>query len=105
MNKNHIYVDTNVIIGATSGKEEDKQCLQYLYNLKGKKLFLSCLSIAQFVSVFQKTKDNSFIRSRVNKFLTKFNIISFTKEDIEAYLISEDIGYDSKYCSYHFYQI
>ena len=28
-----------------------------------------------------------------------------TKEDIEAYLISEDIGYDSKYCSYDFYQI
>ena len=28
-----------------------------------------------------------------------------TKEDIEAYLISEDIGYDSKYCSYHFYEI
>ena len=28
-----------------------------------------------------------------------------TKEDIEAYLISEDIGYDPKYCSYEFYQI
>lgn len=28
-----------------------------------------------------------------------------TKEDIEAYLISEDIGYDSTYCSYDFYQI
>ena len=28
-----------------------------------------------------------------------------TKEDIEAYLISEDIGYDPKYCSYDFYQI
>ena len=28
-----------------------------------------------------------------------------TKEDIEASLISEDIGYDSKYCSYDFYQI
>ena len=28
-----------------------------------------------------------------------------TKEDIEAYLISEDIGYDPKYCSYDCYQI
>ena len=28
-----------------------------------------------------------------------------TKEDIEAYLISEDIGYDSKYCSYDCYPI
>lgn len=77
MNKNHIFVDTNILIGAYADKEADKQCLQYLYSLKGKKLFLSALSVSQFVSVMQKKFDNARIREWVKYILLKFNIVSF----------------------------
>ncbi|MBR5029298.1 MAG: PIN domain-containing protein [Bacteroidales bacterium] len=86
MNKNHIFVDTNILIGAYTGKQTDKQCLQYLFSLKGKKLYVSALSISQFVSVLQKKMDNEFIREKVRYLLLKFNIISFQKDDIEKSL-------------------
>lgn len=82
MNVNHIFVDTNVLIGWWRGVKEDSDCLKYLFSLRGKRLYISSLSIAQFVSVFQKTKPNEEIRKAVNALLAKFNIISFTEKDI-----------------------
>lgn len=82
MNGNHIFVDTNVLIGWKAGIEDDKNCLKYLFSLQGKLLYTSSLSIAQFVSVFQKTLKNNEIRKAVNALLAKFDIISFTEKDI-----------------------
>lgn len=86
MNANHIFVDTNVLIGWQAGIKSDSDCLKYLFSLRGKKLYTSSLSIAQFVSVFQKTLKNDEIRKAVNALLAKFNIISFTEKDITASL-------------------
>lgn len=81
-NVNHIFVDTNVLIGAWANKKDDKDCLQYLFSLKGKKLYTSSLSIAQLASVFQKKKTNADIRTIINDLMKKFSILSFTKDDI-----------------------
>lgn len=90
MNKNHIFIDTNILVGAYSGKEADRQCLQYLFSLTGKTLFVSALSVSQFVSVMQKKYDNQQIREWVKYFLLKFNIVSFQREDIEKSLLYEN---------------
>lgn len=86
MDSNRIFVDTNVIVGAWSGRQNDEKCLHYLYSLKGKKLFLSSLSIAQFVSIFQKKRTNDEIKAQVKYLLTKFNVIGFSEKDIEKSL-------------------
>lgn len=83
MNVNHIFVDTNVLIGYWAGIDDDCRCLKYLFTLRGKRLYTSSLSIAQFVSVFQKTKPNAEIRKAVNELTAKFNILSFTEKDIK----------------------
>ncbi|MDD3405919.1 MAG: type II toxin-antitoxin system VapC family toxin [Paludibacteraceae bacterium] len=83
MNHNHIFVDTNVLIGAYSNRQNDKLCLQYIYSLKGKKLYTSTLSIAQLVSVFQKTKANEEIKTIVRSIIQKFTVIGFVQNDIE----------------------
>ena len=85
-NINHIFVDTNVLIGAWSSKKSDKDCLQYLFSLIGKKLYISSLSIAQLTSVFQKKKTNREIRSIVAELMNRFTVLSFTKDDIAASL-------------------
>ncbi len=90
MNRNHIFIDTNILIGACVGKQDDMLCLRYLYSLTGKKLYVSSLSISQFVSVMQKKMDNDVIRDKVKYWLKKFNIISFQKEDIEKSLMFEN---------------
>ena len=82
MNGNHIFVDTNVLIGWWVGNKEDVNCIKYLFSLRGKRLYTSALSIAQFVSVLQKTESNADIRKAVNSLLAKFNIISFAEKDI-----------------------
>ena len=83
MDGNRIFVDTNVLIGAWAGKQNDTRCLQYLFSLKGKKLYASTLSIAQFVSVFQKKKTASEIRKQVKYYLSKFVLIGFYEADVE----------------------
>ena len=65
VNPNHIFVDTNVLIGGYSGDprfQKDTACLHYLYSLTGKKLYISTLSVAQLISTFQKKKSNDEIR-------------------------------------------
>jgi len=83
LNPNNIFVDTNVLIGAFSDKQQDKRCLDYLFSLKGKHLFISVLSVAQLVSVFQKRKTNTVIKDIVRSLLAKFTIIGFSEIDIE----------------------
>jgi len=83
LNPYNIFVDTNVLIGAFSNRQQDNKCLDYLFSLKGKRLFISSLSIAQLVSVFQKRKTNKAIKDIVRSLIAKFTIIEFSKKDIE----------------------
>ena len=52
-NPNHVFVDTNVLVGGYSGDaryQKDADCLHYLFALTGKKLYISTLSVAQLIS-------------------------------------------------------
>jgi len=89
-NPNHIFVDTNVLIGAYGNIENDRRCLQYLFSLRGKHLYISALSIAQLVSVFQKSKSNHDIKITVHDLLSKFTVIGFSLNDIEESLLLEN---------------
>jgi predicted nucleic acid-binding protein len=82
-NSNNIFIDTNVLIGYFNEKDADVKCLQYLFSLKGLRLYVSSLSVAQLVSVFQKSKNNVTIRGFVRKILSKFTVLEFSKSDIE----------------------
>ena len=86
LNKNHIFVDTNVLNGFYLNKEADIECLKYLFSLKGKRLFLSSLSIGQFIAFFQKRFDDERLKSIVYYLLTKFTIIHFGEDDIQKSL-------------------
>lgn len=86
MNANHIFVDTNVLIGWWAGIKADADCLKYLFSLRGKRLYISSLSVAQFVALFQKTKPNTEIANAVKALLAKFNVIAFAEKDIVASL-------------------
>ena len=88
-NPNHIFVDTNVLVGNYSGDlryQKDVDCLHYLCSLTGKKLYISSLSVAQLISVFQKKKTNEEIVSIVHDMQHRFNIIDFTAKDINGAL-------------------
>ena len=89
-NYNHIFVDTNVLVGGYSGDaryQKDEACLHYLYSLTGKKLYISSLSVAQLISMFQKKKKNDEIVRIVRDLQHRFNIIDFAACDIDAALI------------------
>jgi len=86
INPNHIFIDTNVLIGAYSGDsryQKDTACLHYLFSLVGKRLFISSLSVAQLISVYQKKKSNEEIIRTVRELQHRFDIIDFTAKDIE----------------------
>ena len=102
VNPNHIFVDTNVLIGGYSGDprfQKDAACLHYLYSLNGKKLYISTLSVAQLISVYQKKKNNDEIRRIVRELRHRFNVIDFTARDIDEALnetgadIEENVQY------------
>lgn len=89
-NPNHIFIDTNVLIGAYSGDarfQKDSECLHYLCSLIGKRLYISSLSVAQLIAIFQKKKNNQDIISIVHDMQHRFNIIDFTNKDIDCALI------------------
>jgi predicted nucleic acid-binding protein len=89
-NTNHIFVDTNVLVGGYSGDsrfQKDADCLHYLYSLTGKKLYISTLSVAQLISMYQKKKTNDEIVRIVHELQHRFNIIDFTNRDIDAALV------------------
>lgn len=88
-NPNHIFVDTNVLVGGYSGDakfQKDDDCLRYLFSLTGKRLYISSLSVAQLISVYQKKKSNEEITYVVRELQHRFNIIDFTAKDIDAAL-------------------
>ena len=89
-NPNHIFVDTNVIIGAYCGDgrhQVDEECLRYLFSLNGKRLFISSLSVAQLISMFQKKRTNDEVVGIVRQLQHRFSIISFTTNDIDDALV------------------
>ena len=89
-NYNHIFVDTNVLVGGYSGDaryQKDEACLHYLYSLTDKKLYISSLSVAQLISMFQKKKKNDEIVRIARDLQHRFNIIDFAARDIDAALI------------------
>lgn len=87
MSQYNVFVDTNVLINAFVGTQADVACLHYLYALKGKRLYISALSIAQLVSVFQKRKDNATIKQYVEQLLHRFIVVSFTKAEVEKAIV------------------
>ena len=90
-NPNHIFVDTNVLVGGYSDDvrfQKDSQCLHYLYSLVGKWLYISSLSVAQLIAIFQKKKSNEDIVRIVRELHRRFNIIDFTTKDIDAALVA-----------------
>lgn len=89
-NYNHIFVDTNVLVGGYSGDarfKKDEACLHYLFSLTGKKLYISSLSVAQLISMYQKKKKNDEIVRIVRDLQHRFNVIDFTNRDIDAALV------------------
>ncbi len=89
-NPNHIFVDTNVLVGGYSGDarfQKDADCLHYLYSLTGKRLYISSLSVAQLISTFQKKKKNDEIVRIVRDLQHRFNVIDFAARDIDAALV------------------
>ena len=90
LDSNHIFVDTNVLVGGYSGDaryQKDSECLHYLYSLIGKRLYISSLSVAQLISTYQKRKTNEEIVNIVRELQHRFIVIDFTKNDINAALI------------------
>lgn len=76
-NSNHIFVDTNVLVGGYSGDarfQKDADCLHYLCSLTGKRLFISTLSVAQLISMFQKKRNNEEIVRIVRDLQHRFNV-------------------------------
>ena len=89
-NPYRIFVDTNVLIGGYSGDarfQKDSACLHYLFSLSGRRLFISSLSIAQLVSVYQKKKTNEEIANLVREIQHRFTVIDFTNRDVDAALV------------------
>lgn len=90
INPNHIFVDTNVLVGGYCGDvrfQKDEACLHYLYSLTGKKLYISSLSVAQLISMFQKKKRNDEIIRIVRDLQHHFTVIDFTNRDINSALV------------------
>ena len=87
LNPNHIFVDTNVLNGFYLNRTADVECFKYLFSLKGKRLFISSLSIAQFVAFFQKKYTNDKIKDIIRYLFTKFTVIEFGEQDIQKSLV------------------
>jgi predicted nucleic acid-binding protein len=84
MNENHIFVDTNVLIGYFVEQQKDVAALNYIFSLKGKRLYTSSLAMAQVISVLQKKQTNEAIRKFVTYLMGKFKVIAFADEDIKT---------------------
>ena len=86
-NSHHIFVDSNVLNGFYLARTADVECLKYLFSLKGKKLFISSLSIGQLVAFFHKKFANDKIKEIVRYLFTKFTVIEFNEQDIQKSLL------------------
>lgn len=89
-NPNHVFVDTNVLVGGYSGDaryQKDADCLHYLFAQTGKKLYISTLSVALLISMFQKKHTNEEVIGIVHELQHRFTIIDFINHDIDAALV------------------
>jgi len=86
-NSHHIFVDSNVLNGFFLDRTADVECLKYLFSQKGKKLFISSLSIGQLVAFFHKRFSNDKIKEIVRYLFTKFTVIEFNEQDIQKSLL------------------
>jgi len=86
LTRNHIFVDTNVLNGYYLNITADVECLKYLYSLKGKRLFISSLTIGQFVAFFQKRLTNDKVKEIIRYLSTKFTIVEFGEQDVQKSL-------------------
>ena len=89
-NPNHIFVDTNVLVGGYSGDirfQRDYDCLHYLFSLTGTRLYISTLGVAQLISIYQKKKSNEEIARVVRELQHCFTVIDFTNRDLDSALI------------------
>lgn len=83
IDRNHIFIDTNVLVGWFMEYKDDRDCLKYLFSLTGKKLYVSTLSIAQLVSILQNSKvKKDEVTKLVKYFSTKFTFINFNELDV-----------------------
>ena len=87
LNPNYIFIDTNVLNGLYLNKIADVECLKYLFSLKGKKLFISSLSIGQLVAFFHKKFTNDKMKDIIRYLFTKFTVIEFNEQDIQKSLL------------------
>jgi len=87
LTKNHIFVDTNVLNGFYLNIKADVECLKFLFSMNSKRLFISSLSIGQFVAFFQKKMANAKIKEIIRYLATKFTIVDFGEQDIQKSLL------------------
>ena len=87
LNLSNIFVDTNVLNGVYLNKTADVECLKYLFSLKGKKLFISSLSIGQLVAFFHKKFANDKVKDIVRYLFTKFTVVELGAQDIQKSLL------------------
>ena len=87
LNKDHIFVDTNILNGFYLNRSKEVACLKYLYSLKGKRLFVSSLSIGQLVAFFHKKYSNDKMKDIIRYLFTKFTVIEFSEQDVQKLLL------------------
>ncbi len=87
---NRVFVDTNVLINdflfrikKNKSAEFDYKALLFLER-KNAEMYIASFSIVQFVSTCQRAKiKDDLIIVEIKKIMGRYNIIDFTKEDIE----------------------
>ena len=96
-NENHIFIDTNCLIGSLCEKydlhaavvgKENTTALHYLSAMNGKKLYVSSLAVAQLTAKLQNKLNKDVLADEIRQILHKYNIIEFNRKDIEEALDS-----------------
>ncbi len=93
-NENHIFIDTNCLIGFVcekyglynTGTRENTTALHYLLGMNGKKLYVSSLAVAQLTAKLQSRLTKDLLTEEIKLMLHRFNVIDFGRKDIEEAL-------------------
>ncbi len=95
-NENHIFVDTNCLIGCIANKygiykdtAGSTEALRFLSGLNGKKLYISSLSVAQLTAKLQKQIGTDRMVKEIEQITHRFNVIEFNNDDIRAAITGE----------------
>lgn len=88
MTKIAVFIDTNVFIGSYRKLSKDINCLNFLYQERGVKLYTSSLVVSQIIAKLSKSKgkwkeSNISIINKVKKILKNVYILPFDETDIE----------------------